>query len=131
MQLTLRDDLPFLSVTVAYQGAEIEIPDVLVDTGSATTILAADQVARIGIVPEPSDILYTIRGVGGIETVFTRWVERLRISQRDITDFEIEVGGMDYGFEIQGILGMDYLLQAGAIIDLGNLSLGFSGGALE
>ena len=131
MQLTLRDDLPFLSVTVAYQGAEIEIPDVLVDTGSATTILAADQVARIGIVPEPSDILYTIRGVGGIETVFTRRVERLRISQRDITDFEIEVGGMDYGFEIQGILGMDYLLQAGAIIDLGNLSLGFSGGALE
>jgi hypothetical protein len=40
MRLTLKDDLPFLSVTVAYQGAEIEIPDVLVDTGSATTILA-------------------------------------------------------------------------------------------
>jgi predicted aspartyl protease len=131
MQLTLRDDLPFLSVTVAYQGVEIEIPDVLVDTGSATTILAADQVARIGIVPEPSDILYTIRGVGGIETVFTRRIEHLRIGQRGIIDFEIEVGGMDYGFEIRGILGMDFLLQAGAIIDLGNLSLGFSGAALD
>jgi predicted aspartyl protease len=125
MRLTLRDDLPFVQVTVIYRDAELEISDVLVDTGSATTILVADQVARIGIIPEPSDILYTIRGIGGIETVFTRRLGRLRIGQREITDFEVEVGGMDYGFEIQGILGMDFLLQAGAIINLRDLSLEF------
>ena len=62
MQLTLRDDLPFTSVKVAYQGLEIEVPDVLVDTGSATTVLAAGIVAMIGIVPEPADIpLYDSR----------------------------------------------------------------------
>jgi len=125
MRLTLRDDLPFVQVTVIHRDAELEISDLLVDTGSATTILAADQVARIGIIPEPSDILYTIRGVGGTETVFTRRIGRLRIGQRDVTDFEVEVGGMDYGFEIQGILGMDFLLQAGAIINLRDLSLEF------
>ncbi len=125
MRLTLRDDLPFVQVTVIYRNVELEISDVLVDTGSATTILAADQVARIGIIPEPSDILYTIRGVGGIETVFTRRIGRLRIGRREVTDFEVEVGGMDYGFEIQGILGMDFLLQAGAIINLRDLSLEF------
>ena len=81
MRLTLRDDLPFVQVTVIYRDAELEISDVLVDTGSATTILAADQVARIGIIPEPSDTLYTIRGVGGIETVFTRRIGRLRIGR--------------------------------------------------
>jgi predicted aspartyl protease len=130
MRLTLKDDLPFVQVTVIYRDAELEISNVLVDTGSATTILAADQVARIGIIPEPSDILYTIRGVGGIETVFTRRIERLRIGQREVTDFEVEVGGMDYGFEIEGILGMDFLLQAGAIINLRNLSLEFPSKAL-
>jgi hypothetical protein len=36
---------------------------------------------------------------------------------------------MDYGFEIQGILGMDFLLQAGAIIDLGELNLRFPNGS--
>jgi predicted aspartyl protease len=126
MRLTLKDDLPFVRVTVIYRGAELEISDVLVDTGSATTILAADQVTRIGIVPEPSDILYTIRGVGGIETVFTRRIGQLRIGQREVTNFEIEVGGMDYGFEIQGILGMDFLLQSGAIVNLRDLRLEFS-----
>jgi hypothetical protein len=125
MQLTLKDDLPFTRVKVAYRGAEIEISDVLVDTGSATTILAAHAVASVGIVPELPDVLYTIRGVGGIETVFTRRIERLEVSQRDVTDFEIEVGGMDYGFEINGILGMDFLLQTGAIINLRDLSLDF------
>ena len=126
MRLTLKDDLPFVRITVSYQDAEIEILDVLLDTGSATTILSADQVARIGMVPEPSDTLYTIRGVGGTETVFTRRIAQIRIGQRKVRDFEIEVGGMDYGFAIQGILGMDFLLQAGAIINLRDLSLGFA-----
>ena len=75
MRLTLKDNLPFVQVTIVHQGKELTISDVLVDTGSATTILAADQVSQIGIVPEPSDTLYTIRGVGGIETVFTRRIE--------------------------------------------------------
>ena len=44
MRLTLRDNLPFAQVTVKHRGAELTISDVLIDTGSATTILAADQV---------------------------------------------------------------------------------------
>ena len=78
MQLTLKDDLLFTYIQVAYRGLEMEITDVLVDTGSATTILVARLVAQIGIVPELSDTLYVIRGVGGVETVFTRQVEYLR-----------------------------------------------------
>ena len=50
----------------------------------------------------------------------------MRIGQCQVTEIEIEVGGMDYGFEIQGILGMDFLLQARAIINLCNLDLEFS-----
>jgi predicted aspartyl protease len=126
VQLTLKDDLPFVQVRLAYRGTEVEIPDVLVDTGSASTILAADAVMQAGIEPEMPDILYTIRGVGGSETVFTRRIDRLQVGEQGITDFEIEVGGMDYGFEINGILGMDFMLSAGAIINLHQLSIEFS-----
>ena len=31
MRLSLKDSLPFVHVTISYQGAEIEIPDVLID----------------------------------------------------------------------------------------------------
>ena len=72
MRLILRDDLIFAEVTVTYQEHSVDVPDVVVDTGSATTILS-----------------------------------------------------MDYGFTVHGILGMDFLLLAQAVIDLGALTLAF------
>ena len=40
-----------------------------------------------------------------------------------VDDFEIEVGAMDYGFDIDGIVGMDFLIQVGAVIDLERLEI--------
>jgi hypothetical protein len=30
---------------------------------------------------------------------------------------------MDYGFPIQGLIGLDFLMKAGAVIDLANLEM--------
>ncbi len=125
MRLTLRDDLIVVPVTVAYQGREVEVPNMVVDTGSATTMLSTDVVAQIGIVPELHDVLHVVRGVGGTEVVFSRRVDRLQVGPRAVEQFEIEVGGIDKAFDINGILGLDFLLRAGAIINLGTLQLGF------
>lgn len=126
MQLVLKDNLPFTTVTVAYQGQAIDVKDVLVDTGSASTILAADSVAAIQIQPLPDDVLFMIRGVGGSEAVFSRVVDYLQVGERQLPSFGIEIGGMDYGFEINGILGMDFLVATGAIIDLHQQTLEYS-----
>jgi len=42
MRLSVKNNLPFVSILIAYQGKATDIPDVLIDTGSATSILAAD-----------------------------------------------------------------------------------------
>lgn len=125
MHLTLRDNLIFVTVTVGIQGRQTEIPEVVVDTGSASTLLSADCLSAIGVMPEPGDVLYTVRGVGGAEVVFARSVERLQVGPQAVRDFEIEIGGLDYGFGLNGILGMDFLLQTGAVIDLKTLALDF------
>jgi len=125
MQLSLRDNLPFVAVTIAYSGHTVEAKHVLIDTGSATTILAADVVARIQVVPSPDDELHIIRGIGGSEVVFSRVVDYLQIGENRLPKLEIEVGGMDYGFKIDGILGMDSLTQMGAIINLREMQLSF------
>lgn len=46
MDLRIKDDLPFLEVTMTYRGFSITIQDILVDTGSASTVFAADVVAE-------------------------------------------------------------------------------------
>jgi predicted aspartyl protease len=99
MKLSLRGSLPFVTFTLHYNNSSLEIADVLVDTGSASTVLSSDLVAQIGIVPEASDRLRTLRGVGGRELVFTRRLDRLEV------------------------VGMDYLTRTRAILDLRNLTL--------
>ncbi len=128
MLLTLHDDLLLVPVTVAYQGRQVQIPDLVVDTGSATTLVSTDAVARVGIVPEPEDTLHVVRGLGGSEVVFSRRVDRLQIGPRAVEWFEVEVGGIDAAFDINGILGLDVLLQTGAVLDLGALQLTFPSG---
>ena len=123
--LQIKDELPFVALTVGYAGSIAHISDVLVDTGSASTIFAADVVRAIGLVPLPDDELRLVRGVGGVEAVFSRTVDHLHIGEQRLESFEIEVGGMDYGFAINGILGMDFLTKAGAVIDLRSQQIDF------
>lgn len=79
----------------------------------------------IDINPSAEDVLHTIRGVGGIEVVFLRRVDILMVGRRGIRGFKLDVGGMDYGFDINGILGMDFLTAAGAMINLKDMQLDF------
>ena len=126
MQLRLRDSLPFVRVSITHNGQSIEIPNVLVDTGSGGTIFAADIMSAVGVSPQAEDVLHTIYGVGGSEVVFTRKLDILKVGDFAMQHFEVEVGGMDYGFDIQGILGMDFLIAAGAQIDLKELQIKFT-----
>ena len=40
-----------------------------------------------------------------------------------LADVEIEVGALDYGFPLDGILGLDCLMRFGAVIDVSALEL--------
>jgi hypothetical protein len=54
-----------------------------------------------------------------------RRVDRLAVGDRGLDNFDVEIGEMDYGFEIGGILGMDFR-AARAIVDLGSLTIEFA-----
>jgi hypothetical protein len=56
--------------------------------------------------------------VGGREVVFARGLDRLELGSASVDDFEVEVAGMDYGFKISGILGMDFLRATRSVLDL-------------
>jgi predicted aspartyl protease len=126
MQLFLQDNLLFTNIMIAYQTATLEVNHVLIDTGSASTILSADIVEAIAIFPEPEDTLHIVRGVGGSEVVFEKRLDYLQIGSHRIERFAVEVGAMDYGFAIHGILGMDFLVQAGAVLDLNKMQIKFA-----
>lgn len=123
MKIRIKNGLPFISVTLVHHGQRVTLKNVLLDTGSAGSIFSTDKVAGIGLTYEPDDIVHRIRGVGGSEFVFTKRVDMLKVGELQITDFEIELGAMNYGFEMDGIIGLDFLTQVGALIDLDRMEL--------
>jgi len=66
-----------------------------------------------------------IRGVGGTEVVFIRETNFIKIGDKKIFQFEIEIGAMNYGFDINGILGMDFLIKYRACINIHKQMLSF------
>lgn len=123
MNIKMRDGLAFVNVTLIYQQKVLEIEDVLLDTGSASTIFSYTVLETVGFELNPNDRLRQIQGVGGVEYVFARQIDRLIMDDFQAIDFEIEVGAMDYGFKMNGIVGMDFLVKGGFLIDLAKLKI--------
>ena len=126
IKLNKKYGLPFCDLTVCYKDKVLKINNVLVDTGSGGTILKMDLVEKIGLTIDINDEIEAISGIGGKEFVFIKNVDFLEIGNLKINDFKVEIGTMDYGFDINGIIGMDFLAKTGAIIDLENMTI--SGG---
>ena len=119
--INIIDNLPFTKLKINYKGKKLELKNVLIDTGSSKSILKEELVKKIGIKPEPDDILGSIRGVGGSEFVYIKQIDLVAIGDIQVKNFKMDIGEMDYGFEIDGIIGMDFLITTNSIIDLKNL----------
>ena len=68
-------------------------------------------------------VSHRVRGVGGYEYVYEKIIESITAPNIDISNFLVEVGDMDYGFNINAILGTDFLRRAKAKINMENLTL--------
>jgi predicted aspartyl protease len=123
MTIRVQDGLPYVTITLRYRGQQLELLNVLLDTGSAGTVFSADQVFPMGLQYEADDPVHRIRGIGGAEFVFSKRVDRLSLGKIQVNDFVIEVGAMDYGIDMDGIVGMDFLMQVGALIDLSQMEV--------
>lgn len=117
MKINILYGLPFVKLEIQYQGKRLILNKVLIDTGSAGTIFNANVVDEIGVVPEENDTVDTIRGVGGVEYVYVKNFERITLGEIVQENFQIEIGNMDYGIEIDGILGFDFIQSSKIVID--------------
>ena len=123
MKIHVRAGLPFVTASLTYLGKQLSFKNTLLDTGSARAMFSMDELLAVGLTYEPDDRVHRIRGVGGTEFVFTKRVDCLTVGDLQVTDFQVEVGVMDYGFDVDGIIGMDFLIQVGAVIDLARLEI--------
>lgn len=125
-KLQIVDGLLLTDITLHFKGKTLNLNRVLVDTGSGSTVVSASLVEEIGIIPEENDMIYRIKGVGGSEFVYSKTVDTVRFGGYVVHNFPLEVGDMNYRFDLDGIIGLDLLQQIKAIINLDLLTLQYS-----
>lgn len=122
-KLRIKDSLLLVDMELLFNQRSLYLQRVLVDTGSGSTIISTDLAESIGMIAEENDMIYRISGVGGSEFVFSKTVEQVKIGNMYTKYFSLEVGAMNYGFDLDGIIGLDLLQKFKAIINLDALTL--------
>lgn len=122
-RLIIEDGLLLTDIKLTFKGQSLWLKRVLVDTGSGSTIISTDLAESIGIIAEENDMIYRISGVGGSEFVFSKTVDVIEIGQAETRDFALEVGAVNYGFDLDGIIGLDLLQRIKAVLNIDKLTM--------
>jgi len=122
-RLIIEDGLLLTDMILTFKGRSLLLKRVLVDTGSGSTVVSTDLAESIGIVAEENDMIYRISGVGRSEFVYSKRIDSIRIGEKEAVNFPLEIGAMNYGFDLNGIIGLDLLQHVKAIINIDQLTL--------
>lgn len=118
VKIELKYGLPFCSIDIKHKGKILNLDNILIDTGSGGTILKMEEVEKINITIDVTDSIESIQGVGGSEFVYKKVIDKVSLGDFSVNDFKVEIGVMDYGFDINGIIGVNFLKEINAVIDL-------------
>lgn len=95
MKLNMIYGLPFVDAVFSHRGKDIAVSNVLIDTGSATTLLSAEVALELGLEPELTDTIQTMRGIGGKEFVYEKSIDKLTLDSAIVQMYTIQIGDMD------------------------------------
>ena len=59
-----------------------------------------------------------MQGIGGSESVVEKKIDSIKLDDILATNFCIQIGTMDYGIELDAIIGLDFLVKCKVIMYL-------------
>ena len=122
MNIEFRDGLLFTSIQITYNGVIKVIDNMVIDTGCARTLIVSEVVEEINIRVEPDDELIVCQGIGGTEVSFVKHIDLIKLENIEFKNKDIDFSNIDYE-GINGLIGLDLLIEAGIIIDLDKLKM--------
>ena len=126
MKIEYREGLLFISIDLVYQSRRKTINNIVIDTGASETIISSDIVEDLDIFADPNDKIVSYYGVGGsMHNAFVKTIDEIKIGESKIKKAKVDFGLIDINDEINGLLGLDILIDTKVIIDLKNMILKF------
>lgn len=122
MKLELVNRLLEVEMAISFKGKTKIIDKLVIDTGAAHTLLSSDIVEDLGIYFENGDSLVSSFGIGGEEYSFRKGVDFIKLGTHEIPEMKLDFGNLD-DWGIDGLIGLDILMDGKFIIDLEKLEL--------
>ena len=107
--------LIWVSLNIVYEGQAFEIPECILDTGSASTAIDIDNVKFN--YQKPAKIKRLIGVGGGIQEVLSQTVDQVILDDQCVSNMAIEFGNLQGDMGINGFIGTDLLSQFKITID--------------
>lgn len=123
-KLYYKKGLLYTSIELKYQQKSIIIEDVIIDTGASHTIIATEYLEEMDIPFLDDDELVKAPGYGGTVCYSVRKrLDEVRCGNLIINDIKLDFGVIDPEDRINGLIGLDFLIGVGSIIDLVDLKI--------
>ncbi len=125
MKFCIKNGLPIVSIDFTYQGSNVHLERVLVDTGCAVSIFDVDAVEVTELTIDPIDgIVKRMYGIGGqSELCYEQKLQNIKIGSFNFSNFTLQLGMTREPYGFDGILGSDYFLKSKSMIDYANLKI--------
>ncbi|GGG51720.1 retropepsin-like aspartic protease [Paenibacillus radicis (ex Gao et al. 2016)] len=128
MKIRLHNGLPIVSLTLTYNNQSVLLPNVLFDTGCAATVFDTDLLAPIGI---HIDFIHgrakRMYGIGGTsEICYEQIIPHLTVDHVHLGSFPIQLGSVEEPYGFDGILGIDFMMEANLKADFESMQIHYS-----
>ena len=121
-KLIYKKGLVYTSIELKYKDKSIIIDDVIIDTGASHTIIATEYLEEMDIPLLDEDELVKATGYGGMVSYSIRKkLNEVRCGNLVLKDIKLDFGVIDPNDRINGLLGLDFLINTKSVIDLVDL----------
>ena len=122
MKLEHRNGLLFTTIEIYYQGKTKQINNIVLDTGATKSLICQEIVDDIGIRVNKKDKIVMSYGIGGKAPAFIKNIDQINLGDYTFKNIKIDFSRIDYE-DINGLLGLDLLIDGEFIIDLKRMEL--------
>lgn len=81
MKFQLKYGIPFTEITFINNDKKVVAKNVVIDTGSASTIISTETALQLDLESQLADTLQRVRGVGGYEFVYEKDIHCIEIDK--------------------------------------------------
>ncbi|MCC0731313.1 MULTISPECIES: retropepsin-like aspartic protease [unclassified Clostridioides] len=114
-----KNGLLYTDIEILIENKNILVKDIIIDTGVSHTIISSSYLEESDIGFNDDDTIVKASGYGGtVQYSVRKLVNKVACGDITLENIKLDFGEIDPEEKVNGLLGLDFLINANLIIDL-------------